>query len=337
MAKRQLRKIFKYVSSGLAAVFLAASIGTQSFALPPLSLSAKFRDVAQQNPSSPWRPPLKWEPPSELPLPQAERMGPKQLAAALTEYLKQQNRDPAPVNAILEASEQSGMDFRIMLAVALLESDLGRRDAPAVGGSARGLYQYMPATWLAAFARYGAGYEDGKYSALAEAIKFDREGNASIGNRAQRKEILALRSDHKVAAWIKAMHFKYDEGPALRELLSREPVLTDYYMLHLLGKKRTTVFYARYTGTPEASAPRILRKEARYNRPLFYDGKKALDFAQVYRKITAMLENRLKSAEDNALKIIAAAEEPSVKISLRTNGTPAPAEPRPAPPTPAAP
>ena len=215
-------------------------------------------------------------------------------ASAYAIFMNEQGLDPEAIHAILEASEETGVDFDLMIVKAILESDLGRFNAPiGVNGGARGMYQFLPTTWLTVFAWYGERYKDGQYADLARAIRFDGNGNPYVNDPQVKQEILDLRSDHYIASYIKAMQVKYDERPNLRNMLGHEPTFTDYYIVHFLGIPRARVFYRNLQNNPDGAAANVLSREARYNRSVFYRGNQPRSFADVYNRLERIIESRL--------------------------------------------
>lgn len=214
------------------------------------------------------------------------------LASALIREMNGRNGTPLAVLAILEASDIVGIDLELLLIKALLESRLGVFDVPiGVDGAARGLYQFMPATWLKLFHDYGAQYQNGRYADLARDITVDSKFNASIADEDKKTAILALRSDERMAAFIKAMDIRNLERAQLRRMLRREPKPVDYYMLHLLGAPRATTFYNRLSRKPNGTATATFAREARYNRGVFYNNRgRARTYRQVYNHLSTLME-----------------------------------------------
>lgn len=217
------------------------------------------------------------------------------LSSAYADFMRKNGNDPAALQAILDASEDTGVDFDLLLTKAILESQLGKYNKPInVNGGARGLYQYLPDTWLTVFSWYADQYEGGKYKSLADQITFDSNGRPQISDNTVRNKILDLRSDFYMSAFIKAMQVKYEEGPYLKKLLNRDPTLTDYYLIHFLGMPRATRFFRYLEKHPGWTASHKLSREARYNRGVFYNGRHARSFQQVYDHLENILTDSLK-------------------------------------------
>lgn len=226
------------------------------------------------------------------------------LASAYVRFMREQARDPAVLQAILEASEQTGIDFELMVVKAVIESQLGLYDKPLhIRGEARGLYQFLPSTWMTLFSWFGAQYQDGKYRELAEAVEFQGQ-IPLVKDKAMREQLLALRSDHEVASFIKAMQIKNEEQPFLKDMLGREPNATDYYIVHFLGIPRAKTFYRNLEKSPDRAAAPVMKREARYNRFVFYEKRKPLSFKKVYERLDRIMGNRLEDIRTASKQIL---------------------------------
>ena len=193
-----------------------------------------------------------------------------------------------------------------MLVKAMLESDLGKHDRPLhVNGGARGLYQFLPSTWLTLFSWFGDKYKNGKYANLAAQIKFSANKTPYVDNEAARQRILNLRFDPYISAFIKAYQIKHDEAPVLRSMTGREPNITDFYIVHFLGIPRARVFYDQLQRNPNRAAAPVMRKEARYNRQVFYRNGRARSFAEVYQRLERIIDNRLETASELSEDLLA--------------------------------
>lgn len=234
-------------------------------------------------------------------------------ASALITQMNGRNGTPVAVLAILEASDATGVDFETMVAKAIIESRLGVYDRPiGVNGSARGVYQFMPVTWLKVFHDYAPQYKDGRYAALAQEIKFDRKGVPYVADKAKEKEIQELRSDPYVASHLKALYLKHEETAQLRTLLDRDPKAVDYYILHLLGLPRATTFFNKLHKTPDAAARPAFKREARYNRGVFYNSRgRQRTYKQVHEHLDNLMQTYVQLVRDTA----AAAQEPGMCVT----------------------
>jgi hypothetical protein len=234
-------------------------------------------------------------------------------ASALITQMNGRNGTPVAVLAILEATDATGVDFETMVAKAIIESRLGVYDRPiGVNGSARGVYQFMPVTWLKVFHDYAPQYKDGRYAALAQEIKFDRKGVPYVLDKAKEKEIQDLRSDPYVASHLKALYLKHEETAQLRTLLGRDPKAVDYYILHLLGLPRATTFFNKLHKTPDVAARPAFKREARYNRGVFYNSRgRQRTYKQVHEHLDNLMQTYIQLVRDTA----AAAQEPGTCVT----------------------
>ena len=218
-------------------------------------------------------------------------------ATLFTYFLKKNGntQSAAALQDILRASEDTGVDFELLMVEAMLESNLGRYDRPIAvpSGAARGAFQFMPQTWLNLFNWFGGKIQNGKYQNLIDQMDYDPQSHqASVSDDAVKQQILDLRSNPYVAAYIKAMQIKNEDGPVLRAILGREPNKTDYYVAHVFGLPRAQTFYHHMNNNPNSAAARIMSKEARYNRYLFYNNGKQMSFKQVYDRFTRLIDIR---------------------------------------------
>lgn len=204
------------------------------------------------------------------------------------------NGMPAALLAIMQASEDTGVSFELLAAKAMLESRLGVFNEPlGVSGQARGLYQFMPNTWLVTFKNYGGDYNNGQYKELADQITVHNY-EASVRDAAAKEQILALRSDPYVAAFVKAKFIKVVEEPEARALARRDPTPVDFYLLHLLGTPRAETFFKRMRDNPSAAAARTFAREARFNDKVFFKApSQSRSYQEVYDHISAIIDRYL--------------------------------------------
>src|ERR1700733_14158374 len=94
-------------------------------------------------------------------------------------------------DAIRDAANATGASFQYLLATARAESGLNPQ-AAATTSSARGLYQFVDQTWLAALKHSGASLG---YSQYADAIVQTATGRYEVPDPTMRRTIMALRND----------------------------------------------------------------------------------------------------------------------------------------------
>lgn len=222
-------------------------------------------------------------------------------ASALAHIRAAQGNPTEPVSAISIANYEVGTDFDLMVMIAVIESRMGLFDQPLLGGSARGLFHFMPATWLTLFSWFGAEYNNGVFADAAKQIKFDERKQPYVDDQDLKAAILNLRSDPYVASFIKAKQLMHDERPVMLALLGREPTHGDYYLVHFLGLDRARVFYKALRKNPGKPSGKVFPKESAdpNNRPLFFKGKKPYTMRQTYEKITGMVSRTLTRVNGN--------------------------------------
>lgn len=191
--------------------------------------------------------------------------------------------------AIANAARQTGVDFEFLLAQARVESALNPA-ARARTSSATGLYQFIESTWLDTVKRHGARFGLGH---VADSISLGAGGAAYVADPARRAEILALRQDPQVAAWM-AAGLAEDNAAHLMPILGRQPDHGELYLAHFLGAGGAGRFLAAMQDNPQASAASLFAKAAAANTPIFYepDGTER-SLAGVMRHLGAKMERAM--------------------------------------------
>ncbi len=284
----------------LCAVFMAAALGGSADAL---ALSGRDTPALQPGKHLPEIRPGACV--QRVPARNAARNGYHSLNTMRRSAALSQIYDPQAVAAMAVASYETGIDFNLLVMKALLESRIGRFDEPHLGGSARGLFHFMPATWMTLFSWFGAEFQGGIYAGAATAIKFDDNKNPYTDHPALTEQILSLRSDHYMAAFIKAKSVLHDERPLMRAVLGREPSFTDYYVAHFLGLERAKTFFRALRKNPHAIAADIFVRESEdpNNRPIFYQGTKKRTVQQVYNLLGGKVNAAFRRL-DNQVAVI---------------------------------
>lgn len=174
--------------------------------------------------------------------------------------------DPT-VRAIRQAAASTGVDFAYMLAQAAIESGFDPR-AQAPTSSARGLYQFTDATWLAMVRDHGADIGIGRHAAR---IVTDGDGRAVVKDKAARAEILSLRDDPRLSSEL-AARLALENRAAMEETLGAGRVgATELYLAHFLGAGQATRFLIGLRARPDADAARMFPVEAKANPGVFLD------------------------------------------------------------------
>jgi hypothetical protein len=183
------------------------------------------------------------------------------------------------VDAIRQASERAGVDFKFMLAKAQTESSLDPT-IRARTSSASGLYQFIESTWLSTVRQHGAKYGIGD---LASSIEDDFGGTARVRDSATRKQILDLRFDPKIASAM-AAEFTKSNHAQLEGALGSGINSTDLYLAHFLGANGASRFLQNYRADPQKIGASLFPEAANANRGVFYDPSsgRARTLGQIY-------------------------------------------------------
>ena len=196
--------------------------------------------------------------------------------------------------AIADASRRSGVDFDFLLAQARIESamDPGAR-APT--SSASGLYQFIESTWLSTMQRHGARFGFGD---VAARIARTPGGEAHVADPAERRAILDLRRDPRIAA-LMAAGLAEDNRAHLSGALGREPGHSELYLAHFLGAGGAERFLTEMARDPGQSAAALFPRAAAANRAVFHDAAgRARSLGEVMEGITAKVERARALAPD---------------------------------------
>lgn len=166
------------------------------------------------------------------------------------------------VAAIKYAADRTGVDFKFLLDKAKTESSFDP-NAKAKTSSATGLYQFIEKTWLQMVRDHGAQYGLEKF-----ACRIDQ--NCRVDDPALKKEILALRKDPTISAYMAAEFTKSNEAH-LETQIKGEVGKTELYLAHFLGAGAAGKFLKAYENNPNAVAANMLPDEAAANRNVFFD------------------------------------------------------------------
>lgn len=181
--------------------------------------------------------------------------------------------------AVADASQRVGVSFAYLMSKAETESSFNA-NAQARTSSASGLYQFIESTWLDMVKKHGAEYGMGQY---AEAITRRSNGSLTVADPALRREILALRKDPQLSAFM-AAEYASENREYLAGKLNREVTDTDLYLAHFLGAGGATKFLTALEKNPGQRAAAVLPAAADANQGVFYSRSsgRALTLAQVY-------------------------------------------------------
>lgn len=229
----------------------------------------------------------------------------KNIADSLREYARLEKLDPSVIDTLQRIAAETNTDFELLVAKAMLESDLGRNMTSPVS-TARGIFQYIENTWLTLIHRYG---ERIGYKNYQNSIEIDAEtGQARVVKTSSisKADILDLRFDPYAAAKIKAYQIK-DETGLIQEFKGESDLnAADHYIAHMLGLALAKEFYDlknQESGEILAHSSNPLFREAvALNRPFFYDEDgRGLTASQAY----TYFNGRIAKAYTKLHKIVA--------------------------------
>jgi hypothetical protein len=165
-------------------------------------------------------------------------------------------------SSIQQASAKTGVDFSYLLQQAKVESNF-KPDAKASTSSATGLYQFIESTWLSMVNEHGDKYGLGAY---ADKIS----DNNRVANAADRKEILNLRKDPKIASMMAAEYAKENQDH-LKKTVGGDIGSTELYLAHFMGPSGASKFLDAYRENPNGRAASAFPTEARANKNVFFE------------------------------------------------------------------
>ena len=184
---------------------------------------------------------------------------------------------PATVTrAVQLASARSGVDFAYLMAKASAESGLDA-SARAKTSTATGLFQFVEGTWLSMVREHGA-----KYGLARQAEKLE----AGAPDPALRREILALRRDPQLSAYMAAEYAK-DNKAHLESTVGGRIGASELYLAHFLGPGGASKFLdamRRNEGQPAAA---LFQSAAQANRSIFYEGARPRSLGEVFDRLAA--------------------------------------------------
>lgn len=169
------------------------------------------------------------------------------------------------VDAIRTGSERTGADFGYLLSTAKRESSLDP-DAKAGTSSATGLFQFIEQTWLGIVK--GAGANHG-LTPFSQAIT-EKGGRFDVSDPSMKAQILALRSDPKVAA-IMAGELTRKNAATLTTALGRQPNEGELYAAHFMGANGAADLIRAAATQPATRAADLFPDQAASNKAIFYD------------------------------------------------------------------
>jgi hypothetical protein len=190
---------------------------------------------------------------------------------------------PEDVIAAIEgAAVATGADFDFLLKTAALESSFDP-DLTVKTSSAVGLYQFVERTWFLMIHAYGA---EAGLDTLAASVVFTQKGECLVDDELTKDEILALRNDVELAAYMAAILARQNAN-AMAKALGRAPDPVELYIGHLMGAAGGSQLIKLAESKPKVRADKEFRRAARANRTIFFDGKKPRSYREVRDLIAA--------------------------------------------------
>lgn len=188
--------------------------------------------------------------------------------------------------AIRQASQSTGISFEYLLTTAKIESNLNP-SAQASTSSAKGLYQFIDQTWLAAVKNSGPANGYGNY---ADAISRSANGRYEVADPAMRAAIMRLRSDPAASATMAGV-FTRSNAEQLRGAIGREPTEGELYIAHFLGPDGAGRLISAAMYRPDTSAAAMFPQAAAANPSIFYGGPgRQRSVGDVYAKLTGLFQ-----------------------------------------------
>lgn len=179
------------------------------------------------------------------------------------------------------ASSTTGTSFDYLVKTAIRESNLDPQ-AKASTSSAAGTFQFIEGTWLETLKQSGGRFGLERY---AEQIERTSGGRYVVEDPAMREKILDLRHDPEVSA-LMAGALTQKNSAILQDYLGRPPSDGELYIAHFLGASGAKRLIGLAQSAPDADASAAFAKQARANKPIFFDANGAGRSAQaVYENL----------------------------------------------------
>ncbi|MBX9930314.1 MAG: transglycosylase SLT domain-containing protein [Methylobacterium sp.] len=213
------------------------------------------------------------------------------------------------VDAILRASEETGVDPVYMMALADKESSFSTT-VKASTSSAEGLFQFLSGTWLELVRKYGP-----RYGLDAEAASVTGRGRAiTVADDTMRARVLRMRQDPYIAALMAGELIKRDRE-RIAQRIGRDLTTSELYLAHFLGTASAGRFLALTEEKPAQVAKTAFRSAAKANHSLFTQkvgkARRSLTVAELRDRIDGMIDRRLNQYEGVAALGTAQVPEPS--------------------------
>ena len=181
------------------------------------------------------------------------------------------------LGAVRDASARTGIDFAYLMAKAATESAFNPT-ARAATSNATGLFQFINSTWIGMVHRHGHDYGLGAY---ASQIVARTDGSLTVPDPAMRREILNLRNDPTLSAYMAAEYALENQDHLLRTVGG--PIgSTELYLGHFLGGHGASRFLQAVRTAPQTIGAHLFPAAAAANGPAFYADGRALTVREIY-------------------------------------------------------
>jgi len=193
---------------------------------------------------------------------------------------------PAVRDAIQSAARESGVDPKLLTAIAWRESrfDPNARNQQS---SAKGLLQFTSGTWLQVVRDYGSQHDVADYAAT---IRTSRSGDLIVPEQ-MRSAILDLRDNPILSAKLAAQDM-LRHRTAMEAELGRGVTSTDLYLLHVLGPTGAMRFLKAVAKHPSESSLQVASLRVMRNAGLLARDGHPLTVAKAYASTTNMLNSQ---------------------------------------------
>lgn len=183
------------------------------------------------------------------------------------------------LSALKQASAATGSDFDYLLGTAIRESSL-HPDAHSKTSTACGLFQFVEQTWFGLVKQFGTKYG---LTSFSNAITLGGDGHFSVDNAGDRRAVLALRNDPRIAALMAGEYANLTRS-SLETQLGRHISNGELYAAHFLGPEGACRLIRMNASQPDSCAATAFPQAAEANRTVFYhtDGS-AKSVGEVYR------------------------------------------------------
>lgn len=175
------------------------------------------------------------------------------------------------VHSVRAAARRTGVDFAYLMEKAAAESSYDAH-AQASTSSARGLYQFIDATWMDMVQAHGEKYGLGRFAHALDDGSLDARGRA---------QLLAYRDDPCLSAAMAAEYTK-ENADRLEGELGRKAGTTDLYLAHFLGGGGAVKFLKAMQADAGTDAAALMPKAAAANPNVFYENGRARSVGEVF-------------------------------------------------------